>query len=114
MINSQIPYSYLRPRFEQWKAQSGNVWWYVATHGSKQGLVNEFLNDISLVKSNVCPYIREAGYLQSRNLILQIAEGIGGIFFNFPFLSTADIILGALMVVCGLTRQGDTLILKGL
>ena len=114
MTDLQIPYNYLRPKFEQWKAKSGNVWWYVAVHGGRAGLINEFMNDINLVKSYVCPYIRQAGYAQSRNLILQAAEGIAGIFFDFRLKSTVDIILGALMDVCGLMRQGDELILRGL
>ena len=114
MLDPQIPLSYLRQKFEQWKAKSGSVWWYVATHGRRDGLRNEFMNDINLLKSYVCPYIQQAGYAQSRNLILQAAEGIAGIFFNFSLWSTVDIILDALMDVCGLTSQGDALILKGL
>ena len=72
------------------------------------------MNDTNLLKNYVCPYIQQAGYAQSRNLILQAAERIGGIFLDFPLFSTVDIILGALMDVCGLTRQGDALILMGL
>ena len=114
MFDPQIPLSYLRPKFEKWKAASGNVWWYVATHGRRAGLRDEFTIDINLLKNYVCPYIQQAGYAQSRNLILKAAERIGGIFLDFPLFSTVDIILGALMDVCGLTRQGDALILKGL
>ena len=114
MFDPQIPLSYLRPKFVQWKATSGNVWWYVATHRRRVGLRDEFTIDINLLKNYVCPYIQQAGYAQSRNLILKAAERIGGIFLDFPLFSTVDIILGALMDVCGLTRQGDALTLKGL
>lgn len=106
-------YSYLRPKFEKWKSTSGWIDWYVNYFWGRGKVTSEFADDFRIIKADVCPYISQAGYAQSRNLILQAAEGLAGIFFGFPVLGSADVILGILMDVCGLTRQGDALILKG-
>lgn len=112
MVNQQIPYNYLRNRFQEWNRTSGHLEKYVDPK-KRQGLANEFQKDVIEVKQSVCPYIREMGYTQSKSLIVQAAEGLAGTFFGFPILSTADIVLGALMDVCGFVKQGDRLIQKG-
>jgi hypothetical protein len=109
MANQQDAFSYLRSKFQNWYQQSGKLERYVDPR-HKSGLVAEFQKDASAMHSSVCPYIREAGYYQSKSLIVRAAEGLAGLFFGFPLYSTADIILGALMDVCGYARQGDRLI----
>lgn len=113
MADQQAAFSYLSSRFQSWYQQSGKLEKYVDPR-HRSGIVDEFQKDASAIHSSVCPYIREAGYYQSKNLIVRAAEGLAGIFFGFPLYSTADIILGALMDVCGYKRQGDRLIEKGL
>ena len=109
MADQQAAFSYLRSKFQSWHQQSGKLEKYVDPR-HRSGIVDEFHKDASAIHSSVCPYIREAGYYQSKNLIVRAAEGLAGIFFGFPLYSTADIILGALMDVCGYARQGDRLI----
>ena len=113
MANQQDAFSYLRSKFQNWYQQSGKLERYVDPR-HKSGLVAEFQKDASAMHGSVCPYIREAGYYQSKNLIIRAAEGLVGRFFNFPILSTSDIILGALMDACGYKRHGDRLIEKSL
>ncbi len=62
----------------------------------------------------VCPYIKETGYVQSKNVLAQAAEGIADIWIHFPVSGTLDIVMGALLDVCGFYRRGDSLIIKGL
>ena len=109
MADQQAAYSYLRDKFQNWYHQSGKLEKYVNPR-HKSGLVAEFQKDASAMHSSVCPYIREAGYYQSKSLIVRAAEGLAWIFFGFPFYSTSDVILGALMDVCGYTKKGDSLI----
>lgn len=109
MADQQTVYNYIRGKFEYWYQQSGKLERYVDSR-HKSGLVTEFQKDASAIHISICPYIREAGYYQSKSLIVRAAEGLAGIFFGFPLYSTADVILGALMDVCGYTRRGDRLI----
>ena len=62
--------------------------------------------DASLLKSEVCPYIGEAGYVQSKSILLQAAEGFAGWEIQFPILGTLDIVMGALLDLCGFYRRG--------
>lgn len=112
MANQQLAYDYLRNKFQEWNRSGGNLENYVNSR-KMQGVEDEFQKDVTEVKRTVCPYIKEIGHAQSKSLIVQAAEGLAGNFFGFPVISTADIILGALMKVCGFVRQGDNLIQKG-
>ncbi len=114
MDNTQIPYNYLRGLFQTWKDNDGTLERHVPILIGRQKLVKEFNADVKTVKANVCPYIKELGYAQSRSLILWAAEGLAGFAFDFPLVGTADLTLGALMDVCGFKKQGDQLIERGL
>ncbi len=114
MMNTQVPYAYLRERFQAWKNSEGSLEKHVPVITGKQKLVKEFNGDIQRVKIEVCPFIKELGYTQSKSLVLQAAEGLAGFAFDFPVVGTADLTLGALMDVCGFKKRGDSLIENGL
>lgn len=113
MANRQAAYNYLRGKFQTWNQQTGKLERHVDPR-KRDGIASELRHDINEVRAAVCPYIKDVGYAQSKSLIVQAAEGLTGSFFGFPLISTADVILGALMDVCGYVRRGDALILSGL
>jgi hypothetical protein len=113
MEDQQNGYNYLRGKFTQWYQETGRLEKHVDPR-KRAGIAAEFRQDLQNVKANVCPYIKDAGYFQSKSLIVKAAEGFVGIFFGFPLYSTADIILQSLIDVCGFVRRGDNLVERGL
>lgn len=110
MADYEAAYSYLRGKFQLWnQIQGPHLENYVDPRG-RSGIASEFQHDIAQISRSICPFIKEVGYAQSKSLIVKAAEGLAGSFFGFPIRSTADIILGALMDVCGYTKQGNRLI----
>ena len=87
---------------------------YVLDGATKDRVLNELKQDAGELKVEVCPYIKEAGYIQSKNVLVQAAEGIADIWIQFPFTGTLDIVMGALLDLCGFYRRGNSLIEKGL
>ena len=98
-------YNYIRGKFELWSQIDGSPERHVPVIGGKEKVRDEFLDDLAQLRITMCPYIREVGYDQSKNLILRAAEGIAGYFFNFPLLGTADLVMAALIEACGYSRH---------
>lgn len=108
----EAAYNYLREKFQLWnQIQGPHLENYVNPRG-RSGIAGEFQHDVTQISRSVCPFIKEVGYEQSKSLIAKAAEGLAGWFFSFPIRSTADIILGALMDVCGYKKQGNRLMEK--
>lgn len=114
VYNSQPMYDYFKRKFISWKTASGRMASYVPVIRGKEKVLEELRADASLLKTDVCPYIKEAGYIQSKNVLLQAAEGLAGWEIQFPIAGTLDIVMGALLDLCGYYRRGDALIVKGL
>lgn len=112
--SSQPMYNYFRDKFTTWKNVNGRMTSYVPVIGGKDKVLNELKQDAGELKVEVCPYIKEAGYIQSKNVLVQAAEGIADIWIQFPFTGTLDIVMGALLDLCGFYRRGNSLIEKGL
>lgn len=115
MVNKSEPmYNFFKKTFTTWQHSDGRMASHVPVIGGRSKVLNELGADSSLLKADVCPYIKEAGYTQSKNVLLQAAEGLAGTEIKFPVVGTADIIMGALLDLCGYYKSGDSLIIKGL
>ena len=112
--DSEPMYDYFRKKFAYWNATNGRMTSHVPIIGGKEKVIRELEVDASLLKSEVCPYIGEAGYVQSKNILLQAAEGFAGWEIQFPILGTLDIVMGALLDLCGFYRRGNALMTKGI
>ncbi len=112
MADPEGAIDYLRRTFGAWRKQDGTLKRHVKAR-KRSGLAADFEKDASEVRTAVCPFIKEAGYAQSKSMLLKAGEGLAGLILNFQFESAADIVLGALMDVCGYKREGDRLIEKG-
>ncbi|MEM0134650.1 MAG: hypothetical protein QXU18_05400 [Thermoplasmatales archaeon] len=112
--NPQPTYDYFRRKFTSWQIENGKMASYVPVLGGKEKVLHELEVDASLLKSEACLYIREVGYAQSKNILLQAAEGFAGLEIRFPILGTLDIVMGSLLDLCGYYRRGNALIIKGL
>ena len=107
-------YDYFRRKFTSWQVTNGRMTSHVPIVGGKERVLTELRNDGTFLKMEVCPYIKEAGYVQSKNVLLQAAEGFAGWEIQFPVLGTLDIVMGAMLDLCGFYRRGNALIIKGL
>ncbi len=112
MADPGSAHDYLKETFETWKKQDGTLKRHIRAR-KQPGLVADFQKDAAKVRAAVCPYIRDAGYAQSKSMLLKAGEGLAGLIFSFQIGSAADTVLGALMDVCGYRREGDRLIEKG-
>lgn len=112
--NRESFYNYFHDKFRAWKNMDGSIERHVPTPGGKEKIIIELGRDATFLKNNVCPYLKEAGYIQSKNVLIQAAEGMAGMLAHFPITGSFDVTMGALIFVCGYRRQGLNLILDGL
>ncbi len=112
MTDPEGAIDYLKRIFGEWEKQDGTLKRHVRAR-KRSGLAADFKKDSAEVRATVCPYIKEAGYAQSKSILLKAGEGLAGLILNFQLESAADIVLGALLDVCGYKKEGDKLIEKG-
>lgn len=112
--NKDSLYSYFKDKFREWKRADGSIERHVPWPGGKEKIIAELKRDAAHLKSEVCPYLKEAGYIQSKNVLIEAAEDAAGKLAHFPVTGAFDVTLGALIFVCGYRRQGLDLIVEGI
>ena len=113
-VNENNLYQYFTNKFRDWKNMDGSIERHVPTPGGKEKVIAELQQDADYLKASVCPYLKEAGYDQSKSVLIKATEGALGFLTNFPVTGTIDVTLGALIYVCGYKRKGLQLIVDAL
>ena len=109
-VNQNATLEYFKEKFNLWNSESGSLRKYIPLIGGKKKIIKELDKDAEILKTSVCPYIKQAGYLQAKSTLLQAAEGLTGNTLNFPVVGVIDLVLGALLDACGYVKRGDSLL----